>query len=197
MPQGMIKKDDCILLVLDIQGTLFETMVEKERMLTASLKMIDFARRVDIPIVATEQYPKGLGPSLPEILEALPEGIEVIPKTTFSCFGEPKFDATIRSLNRKTIIVVGMETHICVNQTVLDLIEHGFQAHVVEDAVRCRWENSHRIAIEKMRQAGAIICDWEMAAYELTYGAKTAEFKQLLDLMKRAAAENEAEAKVG
>jgi nicotinamidase-related amidase len=185
MPQGMIRKDDCILLVLDIQGTLFTTMVEKERMLAASLKMIDFARRVDIPIVATEQYPKGLGPSLPEILEALPEDIEVIPKTSFSCFGEPKFDAKVRSLNRKTIIVVGMETHICVNQTTLEGLEKGYNMYLVADAISSYTEFDTQIAFERLRAAGATIATSEMAMFEILRVAKTGSFKKCFDLLKR------------
>ncbi len=185
MPQGLIKKDDCILLVLDIQGTLFKTMVEKERMLEKSLKMIDFARRVEIPIVVTEQYPKGLGPSLPEILEALPDGIEVIPKTSFSCFGEPKFDATIRSLDRKTIIVVGMETHICVNQTTLEGLEKGYDMYLVADAISSYSEFDTRIAFERLRAAGATIATSEMAMFEILRVAKTGSFKKCFDLLKR------------
>ena len=87
MSQKLIKKDDCVLLVLDIQGSLFKDMHDKKNMLKTALKVIDFAKRIDMPIVATEQYPKGLGPSLPEITKALPE-VEVIPKKSFSCFGE-------------------------------------------------------------------------------------------------------------
>ena len=185
MPQGMIKKDDCILLVLDIQGTLFTTMVEKERMLERSLRMIDFARRVDIPIVVTEQYPKGLGPSLPEIIEALPEDIEVIPKTAFSCFGEPKFDARIRSLKRKTIIVVGMETHICVNQTTLEGLEKGYNMYLVADAISSYTEFDTQVALERLRAAGATIATSEMAMFEILRVAKNECFKKCFDLLKR------------
>jgi nicotinamidase-related amidase len=185
MPQGLIRKDDCILLVLDIQGTLFETMVEKERMLAASLKMIDFARRVDIPIVATEQYPKGLGPSLKEILEALPDDIEVIPKTAFSCFGEPKFEAKVRSLKRKTIVVVGMETHICVNQTTLEGLEKGYNMYLVADAITSYAGFDAQIAFERLRAAGATIATSEMAMFEILRVAKNECFKKCFDLLRR------------
>ena len=185
MSHVLIKKDNCVLLVLDIQGTLFRTMHDREHMLAAALKMIDFARRVGIPIVATEQYPKGLGPSLPEILEALPDGIEVIPKTSFSCFGEPRFDARLRALGRKTVIVVGMETHICITQTTLGGIAKGYDMYLVADGISSFSEFDTRIAFERLRAAGATIATSEMAIFEILRVAKTADFEKCFDLLKR------------
>lgn len=184
MPGGLVKKDDCVLLVLDIQGTLFETMLEKEHMLDTALKMIEFARRIEIPIVVTEQYPKGLGPSLPEIKEALPD-VEVIPKTSFSCFGELKFDSKLKALGRKTVIVVGMETHICVAQTTLEGIEKGYHMYLVADGISSVSELNTHIAFDRLRTAGATIATCEMAMFELLRVAKTPDFQKCFDLLKR------------
>jgi nicotinamidase-related amidase len=184
MPQELISKNDSVLLVLDIQGTLFETMHKKEKMLEASLKMIEFAKRVGIPTVVTEQYPKGLGPSLPEILQALPDA-DIISKTSFSCFGEPRFDARIRSLNRKTIIVVGMETHICVAQTTLDGIAKGYDMYLVADAITSYSSSDTKIAFRRLRAAGATIATSEMAMFEILRAAKTGDFEKCFDLLKR------------
>jgi len=184
------------LLVIDVQSVLVPFIWEKEKMLRNIGVVLELARMHRLPTIVTEHNPKGLGATDEGLTEILMRtvGYEPLVKDIFSCCGHRHITDAIRKTGRDQVIVVGMETHICVSQTVLDLLERGYQPHVVEDAVRCRWENSHRLGIEKMRQAGAIICDWEMAAYELTYGAKTLEFKDLLALMKRVAAENEASA---
>jgi nicotinamidase-related amidase len=184
MAGEMIKKDDCVLLVLDIQGTLFTTMYKKDEMLEVSLKMIEFAKKTGIPIVATEQYPKGLGPSLPEIQKALPE-VEFMPKTSFSCFGEEKFDAKLRALGRKTVIVVGMETHICVNQTTLDGIAKGYHMYLIADAITSFSKFDTKMAFRRLRAAGATIATSEMAMFEILRVAKTPDFKKCFDMLKR------------
>lgn len=170
--------------MLDIQGTLFETMYKKEDMLEAALKMIEFARRIGLPIVATEQYPKGLGPSLQEIRDALLE-VEFIPKTSFSCFGEPAFDAKLRALGRKTVIVVGMETHICVSQTTLEGIARGYNMYLVSDGITSFSKSDTKIAFRRLREAGATIASLEMAFFEILRAAKTSDFEKCFDLLKR------------
>ena len=179
------------IIVIDIQSVLLPFIWQKEKMLRNIGYMLELARIHSLPAIVNEHNPKGLGLTDEGLVEVLKNtvGYEPLEKDIFSCCGHRHIVDAVRDTGREQIIVVGMETHICVNQTALDLLSLGYQVHVVEDAVRCRWKNSHRIGIEKMRQAGAIICDWEMAAYELTYGAKTAEFKELLALMKRASAE--------
>ena len=187
----LLDRRKAALIVIDIQSSLLPYIWEKEKMLRNIGYMLEVARIHKLPGIVTEHNPKGLGPTDEGLVEVLRNTIGFAPleKDIFSCCGHTHIVDAVRKTGREQIIVVGMETHICVSQTALDLLELGYQVHIVENAVRCRWENSHRIGIEKMRQAGAIICDWEMAAYELTYGAKTAEFKELLALMKRAASE--------
>lgn len=178
------------LLVIDIQSVLLQFIWEKDILVKNTGYLLEIAGIHKLPVILTEHNPKGLGPTDEKIVAALHEtGIGYLPleKDIFSCCGHDHINEAIKSTGRNQIIIAGMESHICVNQTALDLLHLGYQVHIVEDAVRARWENSHKIAIEKMRQAGAIICDWEMVAYELTYGAKTDEFKPLLALMKRTA----------
>ncbi len=191
----LLDREKAALLVIDVQSVLIPYIWEKELMLRNIGYTIELAGIHELPAIVTEHNPKGLGTTDEEIAGTLKAniGYEPLLKNIFSCCGHRDFLNAVKATGREQIIVVGMETHICVNQTVLDLLQHGYQVHVVEDAVRSRWENSHNIAIEKMRQAGAIICDWEMAAYELTWGAKTGQFKKLLELMKRAKEEYEAD----
>jgi len=184
----LLDREQSVLVVIDVQTVLVQFIWEKERMLRNIGYLLELARIHDLPTIVTEHNPKGLGETDPAIVEILRKtvGYDPLYKDIFSCCGHQDFLDVLKDTGRRQVIVAGMESHICVSQTVLDLIQNRYQVHVVEDAVRSRWENSHRIAMEKMRQAGAIICDWEMAAYELTYGAKTPQFKELLALMKRA-----------
>jgi nicotinamidase-related amidase len=182
-----------MLLVIDVQKVLLPYIWEKKKLVQNIGYMLEIARFHNLPTIVTEHNPKGLGVTDDELVKVLDDtgiGYNPLIKDIFSCCGHSHIMDAVLETHRDQIIVVGMETHICVNQTVLDLLNHGLQPHVVDDAVRARWKSSHKIGIKKMRQAGAVICDWEMAAYELTYGARTAEFKSLLNLMKRAASED-------
>ena len=181
------------LLIVDVQKVLLPYIWEKEKLVRNIGYMIEIAGFHGLPTILTEHNSKGLGVTDERLVAKLNEagiGYNPFEKDVFSCCGHIHILDALKKTGRKQIIVVGMETHICVDQTSLDLIHHGFEPHVVEDAVRARWRHSHKIGIKKIKQAGAIICDWEMAAYELTYGAKTEKFKSLLDLMKRAATED-------
>lgn len=190
---SLLNRENSALVVIDVQSVLLPFIRQKEKMLRNIGYVLELARIHDLPTIVTEHNPKGLGPTDPDLVDELKRtvGYEPLSKNIFSCCGHQDFVDAITKTGRHQILVVGMESHICVNQTVLDLLQHGFQVHVVEDAVRCRWENSHNLAMEKMRQAGAVICDWEMAAYELTYSAKTPQFRELLELMKRAKADHD------
>ncbi len=189
----LLNSEKTALVVIDVQSVLLPFIWEKEKMLRNIGYVLELARIHEIPTIVTEHNPKGLGPTDEDMVKILEEkvGYEPLHKYIFSCCGHEDFLKAVENTGRKQIMVVGMESHICVNQTVMDLIHHNYQVHVVEDAVRCRWENSHNLAMQKMLGAGAIICDWEMAAYELTWGAKTPQFKQLLSLMKVASAEQD------
>jgi nicotinamidase-related amidase len=191
---GLLEPSKSALLVIDIQKVLLQSIWEKEKLIRNAGRMIEIARMHSIPVILTEHNPKGLGPTEERIIKILEQtgvGYAPLEKDIFSCCGHPHVVDAIAKTGRTQLILVGMETHICVSQTALDLLNLGYQVHVVEDAIRARWKSSHKIGIKRMRQAGAIICDWEMAAYELTYGAKTDKFKTLLALMKRVAVEDQ------
>ena len=173
------------LIVVDIQEKLLPPIFEKERLVRNSQLLLRLARILGIPVLATTQYAKGLGPTVPEIASLLPAG-EVMDKTAFSCFGSDRFCSAVHSLpgNRNTLIVCGMETHICVLQTVLGALNDGFLVHVASDAVSSRAEWNWNIGLRRMEAAGALISSTETIIYELLRGSSTPAFKQMLQYLK-------------
>ena len=138
-----------------------------------------------LPLVATTQYARGLGPTVPEIAELAGDG-EVIDKTCFGCFGSEEFGRALeeRAAGRGSLLVMGIETHICVLQTVLGALGRGLTAHVASDAVSARSEHDHERGLERMAAAGAVLSTAEMAVYELLGASDTAAFKALLPLLR-------------
>jgi len=194
----LLEPSNSVLLVIDVQTVLLKAIWQKEKLVKNLGYLLEVAKIHELPTIVTEHNPKGLGPTDEEVKRVLMDtgiGYNPLEKDIFSCCGHQHVLDALKATGRNQIIVAGMETHICVSQTVLDLLHHGYQVHVVEDAVRARWKSSHKVGLRKMKQAGAILCDWEMVAYELTYGAKTETFKLLLALMKRVMEEKEKEKK--
>ncbi len=179
----MLERDDTALVVIDVQGKLALLMHDKAELFTNLRRMIQGARVLGVPILVTEQYPEGIGPTVPEIAEVLPE-LDPISKVCFSCCGADKFVSSLQSLGRRAVLVTGIETHICVMQTVLDLLEAAYDVHVVADAVSSRSADNKRIGLERMRDAGAVITSTESALYELLGVASGPEFKAVLKLIK-------------
>jgi nicotinamidase-related amidase len=140
---------------------------------------------LNLPIVATTQYAKGLGNTVPEIASLLPAS-EAIDKLEFSCFGSDVFCSQLKRLpgNRNTVLLCGMESHICVTQTALGALRQGYLVHVASDAVSSRTEWNWKIGLERMRAAGAIISSTEMIIYELLRRSGSAAFKELLPYLK-------------
>ncbi len=179
----MLERDDTALVVIDVQGKLARLMHDKAKLFTNLRRMIQGARVLGVPILVTEQYPEGIGPTVPEIAEVLPE-LDPISKICFSCCGADEFVSSLQSLGRRAVLVTGIETHICVMQTVLDLLEAAYDVHVVADAVSSRSADNKRIGLERMRDAGAVITSTESALYELLAVASGPEFKAVLKLIK-------------
>ena len=173
------------LIVVDIQEKLLPPIFEKDRLVRNSQLLLRLARIVGMPVLATTQYAKGLGATVPEIASLLPAG-EVMDKTAFSCFGSDSFCSAVHALpgNRNTLIVCGMETHICVLQTVLGALNQGFLVHVASDAVSSRAEWNWQIGLRRMEAAGALISSTETIIYELLRGSGTTAFKQMLQYLK-------------
>ena len=180
---SVLRKEGTALVVIDFQEKLVPFVSKRDETLKNAATMLQAARIYNIPIVLTEHYPKGLGRTVPEISAHIP-GIQPIEKVVFSAFGAPEFVKRLEELRIRTLIVEGIETHICINQTVHDALEMGYGVHVISDAVSSRAEHNYHVGIEKMRQSGAVISSTEMALYELQHRADVPEFKDLLKLIK-------------
>ena len=177
--------EQCALLVVDIQEKLLPPMFERDRLLRNAQLLLRLAAILHLPVLATTQYVRGLGPTVPEIAELLP-GQEFIDKTTFGCFGHQPFCSALQALppKRDTLLICGMETHICVLQTVLSALEKGYVVHVAADAVSSRTELNWKLGLERMRSAGAVISSAEMMIYELLGASNTPQFKEMLRYLK-------------
>ncbi len=175
----------CALVVVDIQERLLPPIFEKERLIRNSQLLIRLAGILKMPVLATTQYVKGLGPIVPEIASLLPPQ-PVINKMEFGCFGSNEFCSAVKSLpgDRSTLLLCGMESHICVTQTALGALNQGYLVHVASDAVSSRTEWNWKIGLRRMEAAGAVISSTEMMIYELMRASGTAVFKEMLQYLK-------------
>jgi nicotinamidase-related amidase len=146
--------------------------------------MVQAAAFLNLPIVVTEQYPKGLGHTASEIAAVLPASLEIIEKTTFSSCGAQQFLSQLEGAQRKQLLICGIEAHICVNQTVHDLLANDFQVHLLADCITARKKVDRKVAFSKMQRSGAIPCSVEMALFELMRDAKHEQFKAIQRLIK-------------
>jgi nicotinamidase-related amidase len=186
---GSVKSNRCRvdrqkagLVVIDLQERLLPVIFEHDRVIENSLRLIKAARILGVPLFATEQYKKGLGPTVPEISSAIPDWSPA-QKLAFSACGAPEFTQAIEQRGILDAILCGIEAHVCVTQTCLDLLDTGLRVFVVADAVSSRTAQNHSIGIERMRDAGAVIVSTEMILFELLEKAGTEEFKQILRLV--------------
>jgi nicotinamidase-related amidase len=180
-----LEAECCALVVIDIQEKLLPPIFQKEQLLRNTKLLIRAAQVLKIPALLTTQYSRGLGHTVPEIASLLPE-TGAIDKDKFSCFGSDMFCATLKRIpgNRNTLLLCGMESHICVTQTALAALREGYLVQVASDAVSSRTEWNWKIGLERMRAAGAVISSTEMMIYELMRSSSTAAFKDLLPHLK-------------
>lgn len=179
-----LRAEECALAVIDIQEKLLPPISEKERMVRNSQVLIRLANLMNIPVVATTQYAKGLGQVIPEIASLLPD-TKPMDKMEFGCFGNGEFcSAFSRLAGRNTLLICGMETHICVMQTALGALGRGLNVHVAADAVSSRTESNWKLGLERMRDAGVVISSTEMMMYELMGKSGTPVFKEMLKYIK-------------
>jgi len=180
-----LKAEHCALLVIDIQEKLLPPIFQKEQLVRNSQLLIRLAGVLKVPVLVSTQYAKGLGQTLPEIASLLPE-TQPIDKQMFSCFGSDVFCSMLKRLTgtRNTVLLCGMESHICVMQTALGALNGGYIVHVASDAVSSRSESNWKIGLERMRAAGAILSSTEMMTYELLRSSGTEAFKELLPYLK-------------
>lgn len=180
-----LTREGSALLVVDVQERLFAAMdAEHREEVVRNLKVLAAAaRRLGLPIVVTEQYPKGLGHTLPELREAL-GAVGPLEKVTFSCCEAEEFMARLKATRATQVILAGIEAHVCVLLTGLDLLGLGYAVHVVADAVTSRTQGNWRIGVEQLRQAGAVITATESVLFQLLGKADTDDFRALLKLIR-------------
>ena len=185
MARRPLEAEQCALVVIDIQEKLLPPIFQKEQLLRNAQLLIRAAGILKIPALISTQYAKGLGGTVPEIASLLPE-TPAIDKTLFSCFGSEVFCSVIKRLpgQRTTLLLCGMESHICVTQTALAALREGYLVHVASDAVSSRTEWNWKIGLDRMRSAGAVISSTEMMVYELMRSSSSAAFKELLPHLK-------------
>ncbi len=158
-------------------------MEHRERVTARTALLIEAAKLMDIPVLTTEQYPRGLGPTVGELRGALPPGAPV-EKLAFSCCGEPSFLEALEGTGRKKVILAGMETHICVLQTTLDLLSSGYQVYLPRDAVCSRRKLDWQTGLDLAREAGAVVTSTETVLFQLLERAGTDEFKKISKMVK-------------
>ncbi|MEM1581763.1 MAG: hydrolase [candidate division WOR-3 bacterium] len=181
--KGLMSRENAVLLIIDVQEKLFPLISDKENILQNIRKLIRFAGIISMPVILTEQYPKGLGPTIPEVKELLPE-VQPIEKMEFSCFGSERFREVLKKLGVKTLVIAGIETHICIVQTSIEGVNNGYEVCVISDASSSRNPEDRRIAFERMRQSGIIVASTEMLIYELLKKAGTQEFRDALKIIR-------------
>jgi nicotinamidase-related amidase len=180
-----LEADQCALVVVDIQEKLLPPIFNKESLVKNSQLLIRLAKILSMPILVTTQYSKGLGPTVSEIASLLSD-VPATDKMEFGCFGSDQFRSGLKAMpgNRNTVLLCGMESHICVMQTALGALNEGYLVHVASDAVGSRAEWNWKIGLERMKSAGAVISSTEMMMYELLRCSGTPQFKELLQYLK-------------
>lgn len=179
----MLEIKNSILLVIDIQGNLAHAMHDKESLFKATGQLIKGIKCLEIPMILTEQNPKGLGPTIPEIRELIPDLI-AIPKISFSCCNEKTFMEEVKKINKRQILISGIESHICIYQTTINLLDMGYEVHIVTDAVASRDPKNRELALRKMERMGATMTCVEMALFELMRTAEHPRFRDIVKIIK-------------
>lgn len=179
----MLEKEKSLLVVTDVQGKLAQLMFQKEILFRNIVILIDGCKILGIPILWVEQYPQGLGPTVPEVASHL-EGYEPLPKKCFSSLKNQRIGERFEELGRSQVIMTGIEAHVCIYQTSLDLLARGIEVHVVQDAVSSRTEENKTIGIGKIVRAGGHVTSVETVLFELLNTAEGDAFKKILALVR-------------
>ncbi len=202
----MLEIQDCCLVVVDVQGKLAQLMVDKDALFKNIQILIQAARILEIPILWCQQVPEALGPTVPEIaallagirVEGVPplnrgqdardtdawRPVEPINKASFSCCGQEQFNAQLNTLGKEQVLLCGIETHVCIYQTAMDLMEGGLDVTVIADAVSSRTAQNRQIALTRLAAEGAHVSSTEMALFELLKTAQHPHFREIVKLVK-------------
>lgn len=182
VPKALMN-DNTVVVAIDFQERLFAVMHEKEKLLKNVLKLIKGAQALKVPIVITEQYPKGLGPTLPEIKELLPDA-HPIEKTCFNCCDEDNFTRALESTKRKQVLICGIEAHICVYQTAMALLRADYEVQVVSDCISSRDPENKMVSLFRMGNGGAVPTTVETALFEMLKVGRGDTFKEISNIVK-------------
>lgn len=178
-----ILKENALSVVIDVQERLFPHIYEYEKLSRNLIILIKGLRLLKIPMMVVQQYTRGLGPTIQPLAETL-GSYQVMEKNSFSCCDEPSFIGNISQFIKKNIIIAGIESHVCVQQTVIDLLGLGYNPIVIEDCIASRKENDKKIAVERMKMEGAMIATYESILFELCRYSNTEVFKSLSGILK-------------
>jgi nicotinamidase-related amidase len=178
-----LDRDRAVLVVVDVQEAFRPAVLHFEEVAENVAVLVQGAHALRMPVIVTEQYPKGLGRTVPEVAQHL-EGVTPIEKVCFSAAGSDEFNSALAGSGRDQILLCGIESHVCVNQTAEDLLAAGREVHVVGDAVTSRTAANRDLGLHKMEQSGATLTSVETALFELLREAGTPEFKEIQRLVK-------------
>ncbi len=179
----MLTSENAVLVVVDVQGKLAQLMADKETVFANIQRMVRGAQALSVPILWAEQMPDKLGPTIAEIAGLMGD-TKPIAKTSFSCAGSPRFVAALEELDRKQVLVTGMEAHVCVYQTAVDLARAGYSVEVVEDAIAARIPSNRSVGVRKMTALGVGLTSTEMALFELMGDADHPAFRRVQAIIK-------------
>jgi nicotinamidase-related amidase len=179
----MLAIDDCCLVVVDVQGRLAQLMHDKQALFKNIRILIEASGILEIPLIWCQQVPESLGPTVLEIAGLL-GAVEPINKASFSCCGRERFNDTLAGLGRKQVLLCGIEAHVCICQTALDLLGKGLEVYVIADAVSSRSADNKQVALNRMAASGATISSVEMAVFELLKTAEHPKFREVAKLIK-------------
>lgn len=178
-----INREEAALVLIDFQERLMPAMADKEILEDKVCRMVQGAKALNLPIILTQQYTKGLGPTIASIRDIIGDA-EYIEKNTFSAYLEENFKSAVKNTNKKTILLAGIETHICVEQTALDLVTAGYDVVLISDCTQSRDSTNKEIAIRRMTNSGVGVTSYESALYEMLVGSKAEEFKAISNIVK-------------
>ncbi len=181
----LLNPNDVVLVAIDLQTKLLPVIFQADRVIKNTALLLQTSQILSVPAIITTQYANGLGPVVPEI-DLAAAGVAPLDKISFGCFGDEKFVERLKEISpeRKTLLVAGVESHVCVAQTVLAALDAGYEVQVAEDATSSRTPENRQVGINRMGRAGAVISSTEMMIYELLGKSGTTEFKAILPLLK-------------
>ena len=179
----MLNIEKTSLVVVDVQGKLAELMYDKESVFSNCVILVKSAKILGLGILWCQQYPKALGETIPQLSELLGDE-DPIDKLCFSCAGHPDFIARLNELKCEQVMLCGIESHVCVHQTAMDLLDRDYDVHLISDAVSSRTESNKKVAIQRMRDEGVCVSSTEMALFELLRTAEHESFKEVAKLIR-------------